>query len=170
MCLNWWRRPDGTDNLFKTWAANATSQQMFRKWRPALQQLLPQIEKEPERLLELTARIQGSYGFDSVLGWDALDAGFSLNEHSRYKKLPTRPAVELLGAIGLQRFFPQLDERQRIVTYATWQIPLAPPVASVAALGVVPSVLTCAYRTRFVNRGTFKGLDTAIPLQGAVNE
>jgi len=33
MRLDWWLREDGTPNLFKTWAANASSGQMFMKWR-----------------------------------------------------------------------------------------------------------------------------------------
>ncbi len=164
--LDWWLRDDGTVNLFKTWAANATSQQMFCKWRKPLNKGINQIQNHPEQLFNLTARVQGSYGFDSLLGWDALAVGFSLNEHAQYKKLPTRPAVELLGAVGLQRFFPDLDVKQQIVQYATWHPPLSPPVARLAAIGMLPGATTHRLRTRFVYRGSFKGLDTAHIVQG----
>jgi CRISPR-associated protein Csx14 len=164
--LNWWLRFDGSENLFKTWAANATAQQMFRKWQAPLRSQLPEIKKAPERLLAFAARIQGSYGFDSLLGWDGLEVGFSLNEHNRLKKLPTRPAVELLGAVGLQTFFPDLDEKSQRVRYATWRIPLLPNVARVAALGYLPSVLKSHFRTSFTYRGAFKGLDFARPIRG----
>ena len=151
MRLDWWLRDDGTVNLFKTWAANATSQQMFRKWREPLHKCIEQIRDDVARIFHLTARVQGSYGFDSELGWDALAVGFSLNEHARYKKLPTHPAVELLGAVGLQRFFPDLDGTQQTVRYATWYIPLSPPVARLAALGVLPAAIGRRLQTRFIS-------------------
>lgn len=168
--LDWWRRRDGPTNLFKTWAANATSLQMFTKWKQPLQRTLGSINGQAEDLLNLSDRVQGSYGFDSDLGWDALTVGFSLNEHSGLKRLPTRPAVELFGAMGLQRFFPNFDERAQVVRYSTWHVPLTAPVARVAALGLVPSVTLDQLRTCFVYRGSFKGLDTATLLQGDIDE
>jgi len=168
--LDWWRRRDGSTNLFKTWAANATSLQMFTKWQKPLRGCLDSINRQPECVLNVSDRVQGSYGFDSDLGWDALTVGFSLNEHAVLKKLPTRPAVELFGAIGLQRFFPNFDERAQLVRYSAWQVPLTAPVARVAALGLVPSVTLHRLRTRFVYRGSFKGLDTASILQGDIDE
>jgi len=166
LCLNWWLGLHGVETLFKTWAANATSQQMLRKWRQPLKSRLAEIDREPEQLFSISSRIQGSYGFDSLLGWDRFDIGFSLNEHNALKKLPTRPAVELLGAVGLQTFFPDCDRRTQRVRYATWQVPLLPSVARAAVLGAVPSVLLSRFQTHFVYRGTFKGLDFATPLQG----
>lgn len=168
--LDWWRRRDGSTNLFKTWAANATSLQMFTKWQKPLCRVLGSINGQSEDILYLSDRVQGSYGFDSDLGWNALTVGFSLNEHSSLKRLPTRPAVELFGAIGLQRFFPFFDERAQVVRYSAWHVPLTAPVAGVAALGLVPSVILRRLRTRFVYRGSFKGLDTATILQGEIDE
>lgn len=168
--LDWWLRPDGSTNLFKTWAANATSRQMFCKWLEPLQICLASLKGDTEQLLTLSARVQGSFGFDSDLGWDALTVGFSLNEHAGLKNLPTRPAVEVLGAIGLQRFFPDFDEPAQIVRYATWHLPLAAPVARAAALGLVPSATLHRLRTRFVYRGSFKGLDRATIIQGEIDE
>ena len=168
--LDWWLRPDGSTNLFKTWAANATSHQMFCKWREPLKRTLASLNGQYEQILFLSDRVQGSYGFDSDLGWDALSVGFSLNEHAGLKALPTRPAVELLGAIGLQRFFPNFDEQVQVVRYATWHVPLSAPVARVAVLGIVPSTTLHRLRTRFVYRGSFKGLDSATIVQGDTDE
>jgi CRISPR-associated protein Csx14 len=166
ICLSWWLRDSGKPSLFKTWAANATSQQMFSKWRAPLKDCLKNIERFPERLFQHTSRIQGPYGFDSELGWDALTIGFSLNEHPEYKKLPTHPAVELLGAIGLQRCFPDFDEKKQTVRYATWHVPLTPPVARLATMGALSVAASQRFRTRFVYRGSFKGLEKAIIIQG----
>lgn len=168
--LDWWLRPDGTTNLFKTWAANATSRQMFSKWQEPLRRSLASVNAGFERMLSVSDRLQGSYGFDSDLGWDSLTVGFSLNEHATLKQLPTRPAVELFGAIGLQRFFPNFDERAQVVRYSTWRVPLSVPVARAAAIGLVPSVTLQRLRTCFVYRGSFKGLDTATIVQGDADE
>ncbi|GIW93959.1 MAG: type I-U CRISPR-associated protein Cas8c [Pirellulaceae bacterium] len=164
--LDWWRRSDGSTNLFKTWAANATSLQMFTKWRGPLRSCLGSINGQAKNLLMLSHQVQGSYGFDSDLGWDALRAGFSFNEHNKLKNLPTRPAVELFGAIGLQRFFPELDEQKRSVWYSAWRVPLTAPVARAAVLGLLPGVTLCRLRTHFVSRGSFKGLNTANIVEG----
>lgn len=168
--LHWWLRSDGSPNLLKTWAANATSLQMFCKWRQPLEHSLDSIKHSPEELFTSNARIQGSYGFDSDLGWDALTVGFSFNEHARLKALPTHPSVEMLGALGLQRFFPSLDERAQFVQYATWDLPLAASVASAASRGYLPSATRDRLRTRFVYRGTFKGLGSATIIQGDAGE
>lgn len=166
MMLDWWQRDDGTPNLFKTWAANATSQQMFTKWQKPLKEIINQGLKETERVFNAVALVQGSYGFDSTVGWDSLSVGFSLNEHVEYKRLPTHPAVELLGCIGLQRFFPHLDAKRQTVRYATWDTPLSPLVARLACIGQLPAVALRRLETRFVYRGSFKGLDTAKTIGG----
>lgn len=167
--LDWWLRDDGTPNLFKTWAANASSYQMFSKWRAPFEQTLAAIAAEPDQVLTISRRLQGSYGFDSDLGWDALNVGFSLNEHPGLKELPTRPSVELLGAVGLERFFPAFNASEQLVEYATWRLPLAAPVARIAVLGGLPAVTTHRLQTRFVYRGSFKGLGEAIIIQGEPN-
>ncbi|WP_428937278.1 hypothetical protein [Fontivita pretiosa] len=202
--LDWWcttvdletTKANAVDkNPFKTWAANATSAQMFTKWQKPLGRVKAEILSNPADMLKVSARQQGSYGFDSDLCWDALNIGFSLNEHRGLKELPTRPATELLGAIGLQRFFPVLklkkrhttvDHRPAATTYrrpvlnllkdeehttievqfATWRIPLSAPVARVATLGSFREVVMLKLRTRFVYRGSFKGLEKATIIQG----
>ncbi|GIW43957.1 MAG: type I-U CRISPR-associated protein Cas8c [Candidatus Binatia bacterium] len=170
MRLDWWRRSDGSTNLFKTWAANATSLQMYIKWRDPLRSCLGSINDQAKNLLLLSHQVQGSYGFDSDLVWDALCVGFSFNEHNKLRKLPTRPAVELFGAIGLERFFPELDEKKRSVSYSAWRVPLTASVARAAVLGLVPEVTLCRLRTHFVSRGSFKGLDTARVVEGGSYE
>jgi CRISPR-associated protein Csx14 len=168
--LDWWLNDDGRPNLFKTWAANATSKQMFCKWRDPLKQSMRTLTDDPGAMLQVNTRLQGSYGFDSELGWDALTVGFSLNEHAGLKELPTRPVVELVGAIGLQRFFPILNRKQREVSYSTWGAPLLAPVARVAAIGQIQITGRRRLRTRFVSRGSLKGLDTATVIQGGADE
>jgi len=78
----------------------------------------------------------GTFGFDAAGTWDAMNAGFSPNEHAK-AMLPIRaakaPTVEILAAWGLQHARPSRDNSNR-VGYATWQHALPAPLAR-AALG-----------------------------------
>lgn len=161
MRLDWWLSEDGRPNRFKTWAANATSCQMFVKWIRPFRKVLDQSVSDPWNLLTTSQWTQGSYGFDSDVGWDALKVGFSLNEHTKLRDLPTRPAAELFGAIGLQRFFPAFDSKENFVEYAPWIVPLRAPVARLAVLGIATAVIKHRMQTKFVKRASFKGLAEA---------
>jgi hypothetical protein len=166
LLLDWWLHQSRHRTPFKTWAANASSLQMYSKWLQPLQDILDDIHREPLRVLEVERRIQGSYGFDSSVGWRALDVGFSLNEHSQFKSLPLRPAVEILGAIGLQRFIPAHLERQDHVEYSVWHLPLNAVTAAPAAKRAVACPFVTTFRSTFVKRGSFRYLNTGTPIGG----
>jgi CRISPR-associated protein Csb3 len=135
---------------------------MYNKWLPPLTDLLAEVSEDPSRVLTVSALIQGSYGFDSSVGWDALDVGFSLNRHDNLKRLPLRPAVELFGAIGLQRFRPQYDPDGDLVDYRCWSVPLTVVAATPIVGGAIKCPFSTRFRSKFVKRGSgFKGLDNA---------
>lgn len=159
--LDWWLDRGEARKPFKTWSANATSLQMYTKWRAPLLRLTKERSKDTLRVLNLSTRLQGSYGFDSNVAWTALDVGFSPNEHPALKELPLRPAVELFGAIGLQRFLPPYDSKSREIEYCIWGVPLSPLVAAPLAQSrvIVPSLT--AFRSRFVKSGSFSRFTSA---------
>ncbi|MBX5446394.1 hypothetical protein [Sphaerobacter sp.] len=159
--LDWWLFVRTSPTPFKTWAANASSLQMYTKWIKPLQTAQKHISSDTSQVFEVSTPIQGSYGFDSSVGWNALDVGFSLNEHASLKRLPLRPAVELFGAIGLQRFLPALRARQEEIDYCVWRMPLMAQPAAAVVRGVVTTSFSTRFRCRFVKRGTFKGLSTS---------
>lgn len=173
MRLNWWLLPDEKrKNTLKTWAGNQKSMKMFCKWQAPLRDILSGGNSDLDYLYQETCYEQGPYGFDSRTGWNALSIGFSLNEHRQYEKLPTCPAVEMLGAIGLQRFSPEVTNRNRSVSvlYATWNVPLCSTVARLAALGNLPSITSKRLEARMISRGQgYKGLNTAVPQRGELN-
>lgn len=172
MRLNWWLLPgEKRTNKLKTWAGNQDSMKMFCKWQVLLRNILSEDDLNLDYVCRETCLEQGPYGFDSRTGWNALSIGFSLNEHTPYKKLPTRPAVEMLGVVGLQRFFPDITERDNtaFVSYATWNVPLNPAVARLAALGNLPGITSERLEARISRRGSYKGLDPAKPLKGDFN-
>jgi CRISPR-associated protein Csb3 len=135
---------------------------MYTKWSQPLKDLLSKVSN-PSGVLSLSGPlIQGSYGFDSSLGWDALDLGFSLNRHDNLKRLPLRPAAELFGAIGLQRFRPLYDQHGDLVEYRMWGVPLTVVSAAPIVNGAVTYPSSTRFRSKFVKRGSgFKGLDNA---------
>ena len=162
MRLSWWLRADGGSNrVLKTWAAHASSLQMFLKWEDPVKEVLEFEDPNPTTLFQRQTLLQGPYGFDSKFGWDALSVGFSLNEHRQYKDSQARPVIEILGAIGLQRFTPDIDISNGIVRYATWNVPLPPSIACLAAMGKLPHATLMKMETETTSRGSFKGLATA---------
>ena len=158
--LDWWIT-DGRNNMLKTWAGNQDSMKMFSKWEQPLREILSEEDPDINSLFRQQRPIQGPYGFDSKFGWDALSVGFSLNEHTRYKKSIARPVVEILGAIGLQRFTPVMDRSNGIVQYATWDAPLPPSVARLVAVGALPYAALMRLEAETTRRGSYKGLASA---------
>ena len=160
MRLDWWIT-DGRNNMLKTWAGNQDSMKMFSKWEQPLKEILSEEDPDPNTLFRQHRPLQGPYGFDSKFGWDALSVGFSLNEHTRYKKSTARPVIEILGAIGLQRFIPDIDRSNGIVRYAAWDTPIPPSVARLAAVGKLPQAALMRLESETTRRGSYKGLATA---------
>ena len=158
--LDWWIT-DGRNNMLKTWAGNQDSRKMFSKWEQPLREILSEEDFDINALFRQQRNVQGPYGFDCKFGWDALSVGFSLNEHTRYRRSVARPVVEILGAIGLQRFTPDIDRSKGIVRYATWETPLPPSVAGLVAVGALPHAALMRLEAETTRRGSYKGLATA---------
>lgn len=164
MRLDWWLGNDGKKNALKTWAGNQDSYKMVSKWESPVKEILDDEDPDPTRLFKRQDMVQGPYGFDTKFGWDALSVGFSLNEHGNYKKSQARPVIEMLGAIGLQRFAPYMD--RETVRYSTWSEPLPPPVARLAAVGKLPGATNIILEADFRRRGSYKGLSAARVIRG----
>lgn len=99
------------------------------------------------------------FRFDAATSWSARDAGFSLNEDDAFKS--TRPWVELLAALGLQRFFvPPADA---VPGYYTWRGLLPPTLALVAAKGLLPESAQ-GFRPVIEASGKMKDVFTSQPL------
>jgi CRISPR-associated protein Csx14 len=123
--LDWWLNTfyEGTDNL-KCWAGQVTT-------RKLLLELLPLIDETSsgDDIFERPKMTKAKFGIDPRSAWNALDFGFSPNEQGRDSA--TFPAVEILGAIGLQGFRPNSDRRTSI-RYSLWKTPLPASVARLA--------------------------------------
>lgn len=73
----------------------------------------------------------GSFNFDPRGAWNALDTGYSLNDHKH--PVSASPVVEILTALGLEHSRPRQDQNGRNVRYAAWR-GMLPPLAARPAL------------------------------------
>jgi len=123
--LDWWLDEfrQETTNL-KCWAGQVTTTKLFQELLPLLSE-----DVDEKTLMTAAAMTKSKFGIDPRSAWNALDFGYSPNEHN--KDAATYPAVEILGAIGLQAFRPQAEQRDRVY-YNLWEIPLPLAVARLA--------------------------------------
>jgi CRISPR-associated protein Csx14 len=138
------------------WSGQQTSLRIWMSLRDALSKQLGRLGHEGENLFQQRVPLSGRFGFDPGAAWNALDAGFSPNEQKI--DVASSPAVELLAAIGVQRFRPSLSENRESFDYNTWRIPLSPLVAAMAASGLSTPLAAVRYRGRVVRRGSYAAL------------
>ena len=104
--------------------------------------------------------LSGRFGFDPSSSWLALDVGWSPNEQK--VEVGTAPAVELLAAIGLQRFRPtRVSKDEFVYEYSAWNIALNPLIAQAVCAGQWTPARTQTYRFAIVKRGSYKGFERA---------
>jgi hypothetical protein len=151
------------------WSGQQTSFRIWRDLRSALAEQLQIIA--PHQLDDLFAHralLSGRFGFDPGAAWNALDVGFSPNEQGI--EVASSPAVELLAAIGIERFRPEMTESRESFVYATWGQPLAPSVAAAAANGAIAVPPCNRFRGRVISRGSYAGLGHSTPIRGDSRE
>jgi len=142
------------------WSGQQTSQGI---WQGLQTELVKQVQNLPAvrlpDLFSLCLYQKGRFGFDPGPAWNALDVGFSPNEHSLLVR--SSPAVELLAAIGVQRFRPIMHAGRKSFTYFTWHSPLSPAVAAAAAAGGIGNADSRQFHATVVQRGQYAALGRA---------
>lgn len=151
------------------WSGHQTS---LRIWSALRCELAVQLRSfTPEDFKKIfTKRLfqKGRFGFDPGPAWNALDVGFSLNEHNM--EVESSPAVELLAAVGLQRFRPLMNESRDAFDYFTWHSPYSPAVAAAAMAGAMPEARAARYRCSVVSRGQYAALASSYPIQQGASD
>jgi len=151
------------------WSGQQTSRRIWTALREALlKQIEAQVDFGSEGLFDQRVLLSGRFGFDPGAAWNALDVGFSPNEQKM--DVASSPAVELLAAVGLQRFRPVLLHDRASFVYATWGQPFPPCVAAAAASGALPVSPAVRFRGRVVSRGSYAALGHSTLLRGADHE
>jgi CRISPR-associated protein Csx14 len=145
------------------WSGQQTSMRIWTGLRAELVSQLGQLTPDDfpgllsQRLLQ-----KGRFGFDPGPAWNALDVGFSLNEHSI--EVESSPATEMLAAVGLQRFRPAMNDARDGFDYFTWHSPSSPAVAAAAMAGAVRDRRTLRFRGSVTTRGQYAALCFAYPM------
>jgi CRISPR-associated protein Csx14 len=151
------------------WSGQQTPMRIWQPLRLAVaSQLASFADGQLRELFRQRAPLGGRFGFDPGPAWNALDVGFSPNEQKL--EVGASAAVELLAAVGIQRFRPVMAKDRQSFVYATWESPLAPTVAAAAAAGLVRSGPSRRYRGRVVGRGSYGALGHSTLLRGGDDE
>jgi CRISPR-associated protein Csx14 len=157
------------DPPWNFWSGQQTPLRIWNPVRAALARLLTTLDHQrAHRLFEQREFLTGRFGFDPGPAWNALDVGFSPNEQGI--SVESSPAVELLAAIGVQRFRPRMGDRRNWFDYSTWNTPLPPSVAAAAAAGAIFDGSSIRYRGRVVSRGQYAALGYSTILSGGSDE
>ena len=135
-------------------------------WSALRTKLVEQMAQIPSNTLDklFTIRLfqKGRFGFDPGPAWNALDVGFSPNEQGI--EVESSPAVEMLAAVGVQRFRPQMAADRESFEYVTWYIPLGPAAAAAMMSGVASVAQAQRYRGCVVSRGSYAALGFSSPI------
>jgi hypothetical protein len=143
------------------WSGQQTSSRIWRDLRAAFAAQLRDIASDDfQNLFAHRTPLSGRFGFDPDAAWNALDLGFSPNDQGM--EVESSPAIELLSAIGIQRFRVTTEDSNQSFYYATWGVPLAPLVAAAAASGTITLPPTKRFRGRVVSRGSYAALGQSV--------
>jgi CRISPR-associated protein Csx14 len=151
------------------WSGQQTTMRIWTALRTELATQLNRMSGDQlVRLFEQRLLQKGRFGFDPGPAWNALDVGFSPNEQGM--EVESSPAVELLAAVGLQRFRPVMNDRRTSFDYFTWHTPYSPAVAAAAMVGAMPAPNALRYRCSVVTRGQYAALGFSFPTRQGVSD
>lgn len=139
------------------WSGQQTAGGIWTALCAELKRQLPTIPVDQlTNLFVHRVLLSGRFGFDPGAAWDALDAGFSPNAQDL--SVASSPAVELLAAVGIQRFRPVMCDGRQSFIYSLWSIPLGPAVAACAAAGAPITPHLIHFQGQVVSRGQYAAL------------
>jgi CRISPR-associated protein Csx14 len=149
------------------WSGQQTSARIWRLLRQKLRRQLSQLQdNQLSDLFNVTVPLSGRrFGFDPGPAWNALDVGFSPNEHHGFGVV-TSAAVELLAVVGIQRFRPVVSANGELIDYTLWSFPLSPLAAAAIVGGLNLATASRTWRCRVVSRGSYAALSRSFPLPG----
>ena len=168
LLVDWYADDFAGGARFKTWAGQQSvldiAHAMHRGFARAL------LAGEPS-LWAGVRQIGLPFNFDSDLGAQgaARDVGFSFDQLDNATTAiqgMSRPGLEFLAFVGLQRFRPREAGRNRFL-YAAWSSPLPLSIAAAAACCALPLRKTPVYEFRLLHRTKYlKSFLPAVLFQG----
>lgn len=170
--LDWFLDDQAGGDTFKTWAGQQSVLDIASgmKASASTDELGDRI---PEDWLSRRSKTDClPFNFDSDLGGvgSDRDVGFSFDPLKAIS-VQTRPLVELLAFVGLQRFRPIRIGLANRYRFALWLDPLVPEVAAPTACGLIESPGVRAFEFQLLYRTKYlKSFLPATPLRGANDE
>ena len=149
-----------TGGYWKFWSGPQSS---LGIWETLAELLTGLIGGEDDDLTDALTRVaisRGRFGYDPQAAWNASGIGWSPSKQAM--GVASRPALEMLAFIGLQRFRPTITSGS--FTYSAWEVPLPPAAAIVAAFNPLafasgPRV----FRGIIDSRGEYRSLGDSQP-------
>lgn len=165
--IDWYLDESTGGSRFKTWAGQQSVIDIAAAMKQAADGAPTAVSAGEDWLTWTTDRDDLGFKLDSDLGAQAsdLDVGFSMDPLGMKRR--TRPFIELLGFIGLQRFRPLAAPKENRFTYLAWTMPLAPHVGAVACCSLMPQPFAQAYDFAMLRTKYLKSFLPAQPSRGA---
>lgn len=153
--LDWFRDSRSGGSRFKTWAGQQSVIDIGRAMKQAVNDG-HYADVDPCDWLRHAHGSELTFNFDSDASVQSspLDVGFSLDPLGM--KSSSRPLLELLAFVGLQRFRPKSDSSANEYTYGLWTSRLPPLAASAVCNlklqmpGMQRFVFPLLYRTKYL--------------------
>jgi hypothetical protein len=154
--LSWWLKWTQQDTTpLKLWAGQQCGKDI----------LLDMVRNQPDgpaisdTLFYFSVPLKGRFGIDPRAAWLPQDCGFSPNELDL--EVLTYPAVELLGAIGLQTNLILPPRAKEGIPYFLWTRDLPAITARAASMGALKELPGHHFRFPLISRGSYKAFDFA---------
>ena len=172
LLLDWWNDEEAQEQKLKTWTAGQrvtdllinhhkkhkrSGETHFARIPSMREHFARAVREYPHDWIRAALPIEApmAFSYDSRLSRNnALDLG-----HTDAGVLAFSPAVDVLVLIALQRFRPRMLTQWSRNVFCTWREPLPVEIASVAALGMIPHLITDCYEfpiKRRDSQGRFK--------------
>jgi CRISPR-associated protein Csb3 len=151
LTLDWFRDKYAGGKDLKTWAG----QQSVVDIAGDMRRLINHDAHSEDWLFHSSSGDAVPFNFDSDLGntGSDLDLGFSVDPLKQTGlKTQTRPLLELVAFIGLQRFRPCRIHSDSVYRFSVWYEPLLPEVAAAVTNGSVDCLRSRGFRFRLLYR------------------
>jgi CRISPR-associated protein Csb3 len=149
--IDWWNDEFAGGSNFKTWAGKQFAIDILRGVQQGLRACYKEAEIKSLMNLSVSDGALPFYFNSDIGGHSAsLDVGYSLD--ALEIRADTKPAIEFLSFIGLQRFRPNRSRDRKTFAYHLWTEHLPPMLAAATACGALVSEHLYCFEFRLLFR------------------
>jgi CRISPR-associated protein Csb3 len=159
LVLDWFLDERAGGDAFKTWAGQQSVMDIALAMKAPIDAADWRSGLSPEQwFAKSSAGDDVPFYFDAALGGigSDLDVGFAFDPLKSLRlpelQIRTRPLVEFMAFVGLQRFRPSRVAGKSRYSYFLWFEPLPPQIASAYACGAVAAPNATAFEFRLLYR------------------